>query len=757
MSETTMPPPPQEETRPEGGEKKKKTPTKKKKQVDRQTKMVKKQAPLATQDQSGVVTEEDQVALDEVDDYASAWRACQAEGRSWGGRGFGGRGVHRTYQCMSALSRDVVVDGVTLAFLGKELLNRTTLRFVAGRRYLLTGRNGVGKTTLLRRIATHSVPGLPAHLKIGYVPQEPAKLSPEEAKMSALEALVNGACKRHRRSLELERDALEDALARGAQEEDSKEDEDDVDALAARLCDVEAQLEETSDGDAVSRATAALKALGFKKAMREKPAGDLSGGWRARVELAAIALEDMDLILLDEPTNHLDLKGVFWLEQYLTTQLGKGREKPPTVVFVTHDRAFADAVATDVVVFEDKQLNYFHGDLATFDQRQDEQAAAQEHRMDARVRQETQARESAEKMKKLAVSKNKKHLNDNQVRAAKQRLAKIDRIGLFRDDGKKFKTHSLQAIGTHHLPSKVEAKRAAKEDAFTFPVPSSADTSSFVTLDGLDVGYPPDTILISKAVASIESGSRIAVCGDNGAGKSTLLKTIAGLLVAPTVSSETPLRIHPKVRIAYVAQDHAASLMAHAASLDSDDKKMTATSYLSRRFSVSELEARSKLGKFGIAGAAKVELPKLSGGQKARLSLAALTWQEPHVLLVDEPTNHLDAPALDALAAAIAAFQGAVVVVSHNRAFLSACCNELWTIDAKKLAVHRDADFNDLFAAYAAGVLTGTGGLNASGARLSATAARLGQKADALDKTSSSRNRNANRSAGAAAKMASMH
>mmetsp|Transcript_34291 Transcript_34291/g.110107 ORF Transcript_34291/g.110107 Transcript_34291/m.110107 type:complete len:394 (+) Transcript_34291:674-1855(+) len=335
---TTLPPPV-----PGGPLQKVKKAEKKKKAVDRQTKKASQQRALATKQQAkAVAVTEEQEALDEVDDYSSAWRACQAQGRSWGGRGFGGRGVARQYQTTSAFSKDVIVDGVTLAFAGKELLTRSALRLVSGRRYLLTGRNGVGKTTLLRRIASHSLPGLPAHLKIGYVPQEPPPLSEDEAKLSALEALVEGACKRHVLELEAERDALEDALesTNNAEEGGAGDDDDDddsfarkVDAVASRLCEVEAELEEAREGDAIERATKALKAVGFKKAMRDKPAGELSGGWRARVELAAVTLEDMDVILLDEPTNHMDLEAKTELITAVNAFDG-------TVLVVSHDRTF---------------------------------------------------------------------------------------------------------------------------------------------------------------------------------------------------------------------------------------------------------------------------------------------------------------------------------------------------------------------------------------------------------------------------------
>ncbi|KAJ8601215.1 hypothetical protein CTAYLR_003285 [Chrysophaeum taylorii] len=645
--------------------------------------------------------DEDQAGLDETDDFASAWRLCQAEGRSWGGRGFGGRGVARRYQCISSASRDVIVDGVTLAFAGKELLQRAELRLVGGRRYALLGRNGVGKSSLLRRIATASLPGFPPHLRVGYLAQEQGDVG--DGSVSALEALVGGACRRRELALEAERDDLLD------------EADLDDEVVAARLGEVEAELAELSDGQAIAKARKALAGVGFDEARMVAPAEQLSGGWRMRVELAAALLEEPDVLLLDEPTNHLDLPGVLWLERFLAN------ETRATVLVVSHDRAFVEAVATDVIVFEDLRLHYFHGTLAAYEQRQEEKTAAHQHRLDARVRQETAARDAADKMRQRASQK--KGANDNALRAAKQRLAKIERVGLYRDDGHRYKTHSLQKLdeAAIRLPERVEAKRALKEEQFCFPEPSPLGESNYVSLDGVDVGYA--TPLIKKAVATIGPGSRVAIVGDNGAGKTTLLSVLAGAL-APLGEGS---RYDPRLKVAFVRQHHAEALK------DGDDA-VSAAHYLMTRFRVSELEARSKLGKFGLVGqVAKLPLRKLSGGQKARLSLAALTWESPHLLLMDEPTNHLDVYALDALAAALETFPGAVVVVSHNRSFLAACCNELWEVSRKKLHVHRDADFSELFAAYADRILSagGTGGLTAS----SASDLRTARKVHALDET----------------------
>jgi ATP-binding cassette subfamily F protein 3 len=678
-----------------------------------------------------IVAEDDEEAalqqqLDDTDDFASAWSACAAQGKAWGGRGAGGRGVARRYQAIGTRSRDVVVDGVTLAFAGRTLLERTEFRLVAGRRYALLGRNGVGKSTLLRRIAAGALPGFPPHLRVAYVAQETRAPSTDDL---PVDAMVASAGQRRRGALEAERDELEAALL--------GDDADEVAAAAERLCEVEEALAECETDRIRAEAKALLKGvLGFNKALLTTPARSLSGGWRARVALGAALLEKCDVLLLDEPTNHLDLEGVLRLEQRLLAD----QASPPTILFVSHDRGFVEAVATDVVVFENQQLKYFRGGFAEFEQRSEERAANHERRLDARTRQETAARESAERLRRSAVA-NKKHTNDNALRQAKQRLAKIERVGLGRDDGKRYKTNSLKALDEScvRLPSRVEAERARREDQFSFPTSlPPAGATALVSLDNVYAGYGGADVLKDMS-AQLCAGARVALVGPNGAGKSTLLKVLAGDL-APTSGD---VRRRPGVRTAVVSQHHADALRPHAAS--------SAATLFAERHRCSDLEARGVLGRFGLGGAAAtLPLQRLSGGQKARVSLADLTWDAPHVLLLDEPTNHLDMQALDALAAGLRDFDGAVVVVSHNRAFLQACCTELWVLDGNGLDC-REGAFDDQFASYASDVL-GTGGAGAAATAMG----NASRKARALDAASAKGRKRGPKAGGAAQRTALM-
>ena len=365
-----------------------------------------------------------------------------------------------------------------------------------------------------------------------------------------------------------------------------------------------------------------------------------------------------------------------------------------SVVLVSHDRAFVDAVSTDIIMFANKSLRYFSGTFSEFEEIESQIASRNANLLDARVRQEKKARDSAEKMRQGA-----KH--HTQLKQAKQKVDKIARMGLFRDDGKRFKLNSLrkESANSLRLPEHIEAKRPDKETKFTFPSPDigalrsvSNEHDGILELDDVSCGYGGIPIL-ARVTARVSLQSRIAVVGPNGAGKTTLLKLLMGLIqpLAGTVQR------HPRLKLAYVAQNHTEAL--------DDSMHMCATEYISTRFGTTPLEARSRLGRFGLGGSlATLPMQALSGGQKARISMTAITWDGPHLLVLDEVTNHLDADALRALADALDAYTGGVIMVSHNRQFCAACCRDLWVVDDGGVKImagdSEEAPFAELFANY---------------------------------------------------------
>jgi len=639
------------------------------------------------------IDEEQLTALEDLDDFGSAWAECRATGRKWGGRGFGGRGVNRTYQCMSENTRDVCVDGVTLAYQGKDLLQRTVLRITAGRKYALLGMNGVGKSTLLRRIAAGMVPGFPPHLRIAYLSQE-HKATPPDDTRTALEAVVAKSSGTTRAILESEMEELEELLT---------SNDENIEEIAERLSEIQGELDELDGPQVQLEAQTFLKGLGFDKQRLSTPEAKLSGGWRMRVEIAATLLQKADILLLDEPTNHLDLHGILWLEATLKEMSGT------SLVLVSHDRFFVSAVATDIILFENQQLRYFPGDYEAFLEAEANTEARQLQLLDSRTRQEEKARASAEALKAKAKAKGG---GDKELKAAKQRLAKVERIGLYRDDGKKFKLMSMSKLDESalRLPSRIEVSnlKRDKETSFKFPGSNSggevcrmSNTESVLTLDETNIGYSASDPVLKNITAQLTLKSRVAVVGPNGAGKTTLLKVLHdnSLVLGGKVTR------HSSLRVAIVAQNHVDVLKPHM--------RISATALIVKTFHCNDLEARSALGKFGLSGKYALQpLGTLSGGQKVRVSLAMVTWHHPQILLLDEPTNHMDVPALQALVNAVSDFDGAIVVVSHNRAFVASVCKDLWIVEGGKVDIrlgNEDSTFSDLFSDYCDGVLSQSG------------------------------------------------
>jgi ATP-binding cassette subfamily F protein 1 len=354
----------------------------------------------------------------DLDHLSGAWDEFKREGGVWGGKGKGGRGIARRYACMSVNSRDVLVENFSVACAGKELIEAATLRILHGRTYALMGRNGVGKSILLLRMAKGKIPGFPLHLRVALVAQEEKRNIPPE--MTVMGWLTHSVAESKTRGLEEQREILEERL------DQIPADDDEACRVAELLGDLDAALEEAAGGSLLDKATKVLHGLGFTDNMQEKHAGTLSGGWRMRLQLAEALLLEPDLLLLDEPTNHLDLHGVLWLENYLVT-LGERK----TAVIVSHDREFLGNTATDVIVLENKTLTCFPGTLDEYEGYKNEAVVRQTSLLDARVRQERKAREAAEDMKRQA-ARSKGGVNDGQLRQAKQKLDKIGRIGLYR-------------------------------------------------------------------------------------------------------------------------------------------------------------------------------------------------------------------------------------------------------------------------------------------------------------------------------------
>lgn len=420
-----------------------------------------------------------------------------------------------------------------------------------------------------------------------------------------------------------------------------------------------------------------------------------------RLALAqALFVPSADLILLDECTNHLDLQGMDWLIRYLTTT-GEGER---TLIVVSHDRAFLDAICTDMIVMEHQRLNYHIGNYTEYQRQVQEKVARQSQILDSSERQRSKA---------MAFVQSNQHSKDpNKQRQAKMaKDKKLDRIGNYREDGKRYQNFSLKQMdmATVRLAQKVHIERDERVIRLKFPNPSwppgMMEGDPLVRLEHTSFQYNSQSeALLQDLTLNISRGSKIALVGKNGCGKTTLVKLVTGELEKKgTIRGN--LWVNPNLRIGHVSQYSVEELEQYA--------QMTVVQYAEEKLKNGRASStvikeasgnvRQYLGSFGLGGAhAHRTISKLSGGERMRLCFATILADQPHMLCLDESTNHVDLETLDSMASALKAYQGAVFMVSHNQAFLSGFCNQLWVLEDGGIQVKHDhaESFDELFAGY---------------------------------------------------------
>ena len=394
----------------------------------------------------------------------------------------------------------------------------------------------------------------------------------------------------------------------------------------ARIAEVHARLTDIEAHAAPARAAQILAGLGFDEAAQARPCNEFSGGWRMRVALAGALFARPDLLLLDEPTNHLDLEATMWLENYLASWRG-------TLFVISHERRLLNRVVGEIVHLNENKLTRYTGNYDRFERTRRE-----------RLVRETKMRErQVDEQKRIQAFIDRFRVQANKARQAQSRVKMLARM------------EPIASVMEQHTT------------AFSFPSPNHL-APPIISLDRVAVGYEAEKPVLSGLNLRIDMEDRIALIGANGNGKSTLIKLFCGKLAAMEGRMRKPARL----RIGYFAQHQTDEL----------DTAGTPYSHLARLMpDVIPSRVRSHLGRFGFSqNMAEVRISSLSGGEKARLLLAMMCLDAPHILFLDEPTNHLDVDSREALVEALNEFEGAIILVSHDAHLIDLVCDRLWLV-----------------------------------------------------------------------------
>ncbi len=517
----------------------------------------------------------------------------------------------------------ITLRDVTLRRGAKVLLDRVSATINPGEKVGLVGRNGAGKSTLFALFTgeLHEDGGefaLPAQWRMSQVAQH----MPETSEGAT--AFVLGG---DTRLVE-----LRTALAQAEHEGDGM-----------RIAHLHADLQDAGEHDAVPRAQALILGLGFQVHELDQPVDSFSGGWRMRLQLARALMCPSDLLLLDEPTNHLDLDALVWLEGWLQRYAG-------TVLVISHDREFLDAVTTVTLHIEQQKLTRYGGNYSTFETLRSQQ------------------------------------LEQQQAAFAKQqdRIAHLQKfIDRFKAQATKAKQAQSRVKALERM-EKVAPVLAEADFGFEFKDPASLPNPMLAITDAT-LGYG-DKVILRGVNRSVLAGQRIGILGANGQGKSTLVKTVARQIPALAGQLTEGKGLH----IGYFAQQELDVLVPASHPLEHMVRLARDVGPEAR-----EQELRNFLGSFNFSGdMVSQPVGTMSGGEKARLVLAMIVWQRPNLLLLDEPTNHLDLATREALAMALNGFEGTVLLVSHDRALLRSVCDEFWLVGRGQVQPF-DGDLDD--------------------------------------------------------------
>jgi len=525
----------------------------------------------------------------------------------------------------------ITLNNVSLRRGAKLLLDKANVTLNPGEKVGLVGRNGAGKSTLFALLngTLHEDGGdfsIPKVWRMAQVAQ-----NMPETDESATEFVLSG----DTRLVELRAQLAAAELAE--------------DGMAMAHAHVD--LADAGEHDAVPRAQALILGLGFKTSELLQPVNSFSGGWRMRLQLARALMCPSDLLLLDEPTNHLDLDALVWLEAWLKRYAG-------TMIVISHDREFLDAVTNVTLHIEHAKLNRYGGNYSSFELMRAQQLELQQASF-------SKQQEKIAHLQKFITRFKAKASKAKQAQSRVKALERMEKIAPVLADAE----FTFEFKEPQNLPN---------------PMLAISDASFGYNVDGVEKS------IIRGVDKSVLAGQRIGILGANGQGKSTLVKTIARTMpqLSGTVTEGKGLNI------GYFAQQELDVLrpednpLEHMIRLAKD---LGPNSGESGR----EQDLRNFLGTFNFAGdMVKQAVGTMSGGEKARLVLAMIVWQRPNLLLLDEPTNHLDLATREALSMALNEFEGTVMLVSHDRALLRAVCDEFWLVGRGEIKPF-DGDLDD--------------------------------------------------------------
>jgi len=546
---------------------------------------------------------------------------------------------------VDARSRDVNVQNFTLQHKGTVMLDATAVVLNHGNRYGLIGRNGCGKSTLMKALGARAVP-IPGGIDTFHLKEE---VEPSDT-MTALDAVMSVDEERARLEKEAEDlntaiTALTEAAERGETNfggdgDDNMTLDEKQELIMEMLTATYERLDDLDADTAETRARSILQGLGFTHDMQSKLTKDFSGGWRMRVSLARALFIQPTLLLLDEPTNHLDMEAVIWLEDYLS-------KWNKILLLISHSQDFLNNVTTHTIHFTNKRkLEYYDGNYDQFVKTKGEK---EENQMKQYNWEQDQIKSMKEYVARFGHGTSK---NAKQAQSKQKVLDKMVRAG---------------------LTAKPEVEKPMN---FKFPDPGHLPPPVLAFHD-VTFAYPNCEPLYSNVDFGVDLDSRVALVGPNGAGKTTLVKLMSGEL-QPTMGD---IRPHGHLKIGRFTQHFVDVLNLEQTPLEFFDTMYPGTP---------REEQRKYLGRFGVSGSMQVQkMGELSDGQNSRVVFAKLGRDAPHILLLDEPTNHLDMESIDSLAKAVNEFEGGMVLVSHDMRLISQVAKEIWLCDHKTITKYQ--------------------------------------------------------------------